>query len=133
MSLCTADPTHNELSRGELKSIWLAEIGPNAPAQINRKTLIKLLINEREWKASGQSRKRFQKGLTRLVEAAHASKPQAHAGNRLVREWHGQEHIVDVLPDGYLWNGKAWRSLSAIAKEITGTKWSGPRFFGVSA
>ncbi|MDP3459099.1 MAG: DUF2924 domain-containing protein [Hyphomonas sp.] len=50
-----------------------------------------------------------------------------------MREWNGREHVVDVTVDGYVWNGRTWRSLSAIAKEITGAKWSGPRFFGVAA
>lgn len=121
------------LARNELKLIWRDEVGPIVPAQINQKTMAKILINQREWKASGQSRARYQKRLQRLIKAEHSSKPQARAGSRLVREWHGQEHIVDVLPEGYRWEGKVWRSLSAIAKEITGTKWSGPRFFGVTA
>ena len=52
-------------------------------------------------------------------------------GMRLVREWHGETHDVLVLEDGFEWNGKHYRSLSAIAREITGAKWSGPRFFGL--
>jgi hypothetical protein len=52
-------------------------------------------------------------------------------GTRLVREWNGVLHEVEVLEDGYLWRGKRHRSLSAIARAITGTKWSGPRFFGL--
>jgi hypothetical protein len=54
-------------------------------------------------------------------------------GTRLVREWHGALHEVEVLEDGYLWRGARHRSLSAIARAITGTKWSGPRFFGLGA
>ncbi len=52
-------------------------------------------------------------------------------GMRLVREWYGETHTVLVLDDGFEWNGKRRRSLSAIAREITGTRWSGPRFFGL--
>jgi hypothetical protein len=52
-------------------------------------------------------------------------------GLRLVREWRGETHDVLVLEDGFEWNGKRRRSLSAIAREITGTRWSGPRFFGL--
>ena len=52
-------------------------------------------------------------------------------GLRLVREWRGETHDVLVLEDGFEWNGKRRRSLSAIAREITGTHWSGPRFFGL--
>ncbi len=52
-------------------------------------------------------------------------------GLRLVREWRGETHNVLVLEDGFEWNGERRRSLSAIAREITGTHWSGPRFFGL--
>ena len=50
-------------------------------------------------------------------------------GMRLIREWNGKTHTVDVLDKGYAWNGKLYSSLSPIAREITGSRWSGPRFF----
>lgn len=53
------------------------------------------------------------------------------AGTRLVREWNGRMHVVEVIDDGFVWDGKSYRSLSAIAKRITGAHWSGPRFFGL--
>ena len=54
------------------------------------------------------------------------------AGTRFLREWGGKVHHVELLPDGrYAYAGKKWRSLSTIAKHITGAHWSGPRFFGV--
>ena len=52
-------------------------------------------------------------------------------GAKLVREWRGETHDVLVVEDGFLWRGKSRRSLSSIAREITGTRWSGPRFFGL--
>jgi hypothetical protein len=52
-------------------------------------------------------------------------------GAKLVREWQGETITVLVLEDGFEWHGKRWRSLSRIAREITGTRWSGPRFFGL--
>jgi len=48
-----------------------------------------------------------------------------------VREWQGVAHEVTVVDDGYAWQGRVYRSLSPIASAITGTKWSGPRFFGL--
>jgi hypothetical protein len=53
-------------------------------------------------------------------------------GSKLVREWQGQMHVVDVIESGYRWNGERYTSLSAVAREITGTRWSGPRFFGLT-
>jgi len=53
------------------------------------------------------------------------------AGTRLVREWNGRTINVDVLGEGYVWNDQRYGSLSEIARAVTGTRWSGPRFFGV--
>ena len=55
------------------------------------------------------------------------------AGTKLIREWKGKTHEVEVLQEGFTWNGKRYRSLSEIARTITGTRWSGPRFFGTEA
>lgn len=52
-------------------------------------------------------------------------------GTRLLREWNGTTEVVDVVSDGFGWRGKTYRSLSAAAFAITGTKWSGPKFFGL--
>ena len=52
-------------------------------------------------------------------------------GTRLVREWDGTEHTVTVLNDGFDWQGRRYKSLSAIARGITGTRWNGYRFFGL--
>ena len=54
-------------------------------------------------------------------------------GTRLVREWNGTEHTVTVMKDGFDWQGQRFKSLSAIAKTITGTNWNGYRFFGLRA
>lgn len=52
-------------------------------------------------------------------------------GARLVRHWNGETHEVLVVEDGFVWRGKTWGSLSVLAREMTGTRWSGPRFFGL--
>ena len=52
-------------------------------------------------------------------------------GTRLIREWNGSTEVVDVLADGFCWHGRTYRTLSAVAVAITGTKWSGPKFFGL--
>lgn len=54
-------------------------------------------------------------------------------GTRFVREWHGVTHTVVILTDGVEWRGQRYRSLSVVAREITGAHWSGPRFFGLKA
>jgi hypothetical protein len=57
--------------------------------------------------------------------------PQIKAGTRLIRDWRGQAHRVTVLENGYEYAGKRYSSLSQIARLITGTRWSGPLFFGL--
>jgi hypothetical protein len=52
-------------------------------------------------------------------------------GTRLVREWDGVEHVITVLKDGFDWQGRKYKSLSAVARTITGTQWNGYRFFGL--
>ena len=53
------------------------------------------------------------------------------AGTRLVREWNGERHEVTVTRDGYEYRGRPYKSLSAVARTITGTRWNGPAFFGL--
>jgi Protein of unknown function (DUF2924) len=57
--------------------------------------------------------------------------PLPRSGTILVREWQGTTHHVTVGDEGFLWNGRTYRSLSGIARTITGTNWNGPRFFGM--
>ncbi len=57
--------------------------------------------------------------------------PSLRTGSRLVRDWNGESHIVDVAKGGFVYRGQTYKSLSAIAREITGARWSGPRFFGL--
>lgn len=59
------------------------------------------------------------------------SKARLSPGTRLVREWHGRTHSIDVVDTGFVYAGKIYRSLSVIARAITGARWSGPRFFGL--
>lgn len=58
-------------------------------------------------------------------------RPLPTPGARLIRDWNGRRYVVDVVDDGFVLDGKHYRSLTAIAFRITGAKWSGPRFFGL--
>lgn len=59
------------------------------------------------------------------------SRMSLRPGNRLVRRWRGRTYIVEVTDDGLVYNGECFSSLSVIARKITGTRWSGPKFFGL--
>lgn len=66
------------------------------------------------------------------LETPERSQARLSSGARLVREWHGRTHSVEVLQSGFLFEGQTYRSLSEIARRITGSHWSGPRFFGLT-
>ena len=65
-------------------------------------------------------------------KAPPASEPRLKPGARLVREWRGRTHTVMVLDEGFEFEGRRYRSMTQVAREITGAHWSGPRFFGLA-
>ncbi len=69
---------------------------------------------------------------SRAFSCAAFSCTNASAGTHLVREWNGRTYQVEVLDNGYRFDGKTYPSLTATTKRITGTHWSGPRFFGLT-
>jgi len=119
------------MSRDDLSTLWAEHFGTQPPKKMRSNTLARILSCEEQWAESGESRAQIRKQLERVAASQSRTGKTATEGSRLVREWHGIEHVVDVQDGTYHWNGQTWKSLSAIAKEITGTKWSGPRFFGV--
>jgi len=122
----------NGLDRTALLVRWRSAFGREAPPRLSRALMAKAIAYNIQVKAfDGLSARtiRVLKAAAKPGSAPAASRPPAR-GTRLVREWNGVLHEVEVLDDGYLWRGQQHRSLSAIALVITGTKWSGPRFFG---
>ena len=69
--------------------------------------------------------------LSRASDRVTRAVTPCQTGTRLVREWQGETFEITVLEDGFRWQGRHYRSLSRIAREITGARWSGPRFFGL--
>jgi len=89
------------------------------------------------WHIQAKQQKQNPKALRgKLFKKAHCITPKHkisyQPGTRLIREWQGRTHEVTIMDKGYIWQAKQYRSLTAIAHEITGTKWSGPRFFGLN-
>ncbi len=123
-----------ELDRENLIARWRAVYGAPPPRKLSRALLEKALAYEIQCAAFGG----LSTATKRALRAAAASKDGStgprllNPGARLIREWNGTVHEVDVSGDGYVWQDQRYRSLTAIACRITGTKWSGPRFFGLS-
>ena len=124
-----------ELDRTALLERWRTAFGRDVPPRLSRTLMEKAIAYEVQVKAFGGLSSRTRRALRAAAKADGRSTLTnlPSRGTRLIREWHGTLHEVEVLEDGYLWREARHRSLSAIARAITGTKWSGPRFFGLVA
>lgn len=120
------------MDRAALAHLWSELIGGDVPASMSQPMQRRFLAFELQARIEGGLPATLRARLDRIAagEERKAS-PTLQPGARLLREWNGTTHVVDVLPEGFLWNGSAHRSLSAIARAITGARWSGPRFFGL--
>jgi hypothetical protein len=129
-----------DLDLGALRARWLTVFRRQPPSHLPRHLLFRVLAYRLQADHLGD----LDSDSRRLLD--HAASPEA-AGQRAVdmghiaasvrpgamlsREWNGRMHHVAVLAEGFAWNGKTYPSLSKIAFAITGTRWSGPRFFGL--
>ena len=126
-----------DLSAPELRARWATVLGRPAPRRVSRLVLIRAIAWALQAKVYGGLKPAVLRRLHALagpssLEQLRQRRTQAlMPGTRLLREWRGQTHTVEVVADGYAWQGQHYRSLSAIARRIAGTNWSGPKFFGV--
>ena len=119
--------------RASLLTLWSVLIPTPVPARISQKYLRCILAFETQARRSHGLPAGFVAKLTRQVsDTGRVQSPALKPGGRFLREWNGTTHVVEVVEGGYLWNGHRHRSLSVIAKTITGAHWSGPRFFGLA-
>jgi hypothetical protein len=129
-----------DLDVGELRSRWQSVTGRQPPPHLPRHQLFRILAYrlqaDRFGDLDGES-----KHLLDLSESPEKAGQKAmvsvrpiadvRPGTVLGREWNGRMQRVSVLADGFVWNGKNYPSLSQVAFAITGTRWNGPRFFGL--
>ena len=127
-----------EMDAPALRAEW-RRLYRSHPPKLLRRDLLQLgvawKLQERVLGGLSAATKRQLDELARTMatksDLTKARKVTLKPGARLVRAWGGETHEVLVVEDGFLWRGRTWRSLSVIAREMTGTHWSGPRFFGV--
>lgn len=118
------------LSSAQLREAWTRLVG-GPPPRVRQGVLRLALAWEMQAAMHGGLPRGVQQQLEQIAAAkTHTTSPKP--GLRLVREWNGVPHMVEVGDDKTVrWNGKSYRSLSAVARAITGTRWSGPAFFGL--
>lgn len=129
-------------SRDELIQMWQKLFKLDPPATLSKSYLIKHIAWQQQY---GGLSAQTQKQLDKLVEQYAKTKAlnpsdikkiarfEITQGTKLLREFKGQKHEVIALEKGFGYKGKPYKSLSAIANEITGTRWNGKKFFGVAS
>ena len=127
------------MSVNELKTEWQAMF--DAPAPNNSRTFLEsrlaYRIQELTYGGPDKQTRRLLDLLADEVEGTLTRKAQIAdprnpvVGTKLIREWDGIAHTVTVLKEGFEWGGQRYKSLSAVARAITGTRWNGYRFFGL--
>jgi hypothetical protein len=126
------------MNRQELKAFWTEQFGGEAPharaADLLRRRIAWQLQEEQFGGLSTETKRRLRElanSFERDSDHKPTARPTMQDGTVLTREWKGRMHTVQIKPDGFLYNGKHYKGLSKIAREITGTRWSGPLFFGL--
>lgn len=132
--------TESQPSRHDLVEAWIKTYERSPPKGLSTRLLIYAYHYNCQVKEYGGLKKSTLRQLRQNLPAA--SRPtnfdvrtpvivKPATGTRLVREWRGRTHMVDIEESSFVYRGKSYRSLSAIARAITGARWSGPRFFGL--
>lgn len=128
-----------DLPRADLVEHWKDFYRADPPKGISRRLMIHAIAYRMQARHYGRLRPAVVRQLDKIAsgktggEAGTAARAAVlDPGARLVREWNGVTHTVDVIDDGFEWQDQRYGSLSEIAREITGARWSGPRFFGLN-
>ncbi len=122
------------LSRVDLVERWVGLHGSPPIKTMTEGLLARGIAYELQVRQLGGLTPAERKALGALAQGRSNPSPGAlKTGTRLYRSWRGVTQEVLVLEDGYGWQGKSYASLSEVARAITGTRWSGPRFFGLLA
>ena len=127
-----------EAGLDELRQQWRVLYKAATSPHLSRELLLRAVAYRMQEVALGGLRPQRQRQLRQFAQQLNKSqegrmgpRPELKPGTRLVREWQGRTYEVLVLDDGLSWQGTSYRSLSALARKITGTAWSGPLFFGL--
>ena len=136
--LCNRLALLPSMSKAQLLALWKQLLRIPPPRQVRRDLFVRLLAYRMQEQAYGGLSPATRKRLSDLARkfqtdpnAALSGAPRIKPGTRLIRDWRGQSHRVTVLDNGYEYAGKRYSSLSQVARLITGTRWSGPLFFGL--
>ncbi len=128
-----------DLPRPDLTERWRQIYRAEAPKGISRPLLTRAVAYGMQVKRTGGLKPAVRRQLRKVAdggsarEAANVKSARIAPGMRLIREWNGSSHVVEAVDGGFVWNGARYSSLSAVARAITGARWSGPRLFGLES
>jgi Protein of unknown function (DUF2924) len=120
-----------------LRQRWVALVGGDPSPNWGRTLLMRAIAYRLQERSAAGLKPSTQRLLDRIAENRSEEAPPSIAQRRaipgtvLIREWGGVRHRVTVLDDGVVYQGRRYKSLSEVARTITGARWSGPRFFGL--
>jgi len=121
------------MDRVALVDAWREVFRTPVPKGLSKALMRRFLAIEIQTRQQGGLSKKTKAALQRPSDqVARPKSAGLQPGAKLLREWNGVTHVVDVIEGGFIWKGTKYRSLSRIAHEITGAHWSGPRFFGLT-
>jgi hypothetical protein len=126
-ALIEALPT---MSKPRLRKLWYEQFGSPPKPKLCMVLMRPVLAYRIQEGMYGTGSKPATHRLVQQYASSDAAKPRYKQGTRIVREWKGEIHEVAVTSEGYEYRGEIYKSLSPIANRITGTRWSGPAFFG---
>ena len=128
-----------DLPRTDLVGHWKDLYRADPPKGISMRLMVRAIAYEMQARQYGGLKSAIVRRLDKIASGKSDGGtncapwvPALDPGARLVREWNGVTHTVDVTNDGFEWQSQRYGSLSEIAREITGARWSGPRFFGLN-
>jgi hypothetical protein len=128
-------PGNPDPKRRRLRGAWKEAFGSPPPPYLSVGFMEKALAHEAQCRREGGLPAATRRSLRRIAAGrpvSESAQPALRPGAHLVREWNGRTYQVEVVEGGFRMDGRTWSSLSAIARHITGTGWSGPRFFGLT-
>jgi len=121
-----------DLDRNGLAERWVSFFGQAPPLRTSRSLMIRAVAYKMQERAFGGLKPSIRRMLQEPeVARGPASSRKLSPGTMLLREWQGVTHQVSVIEDGFVYRAKRYRSLTEVAFVITGSHWSGPRFFGI--
>ena len=129
-----------KLSKLALRDLWKQLFKKEPPPEIRKDLMLRIVahrLQEQEFGGLSEANCRRLRQLATTFEdnpdTVVSTRPPIKPGTRLVRQWKEQVHVVEVEAEGYAYRGSRYENLSEIARLITGTRWSGPLFFGLKA